>query len=248
VKFLVYLPLFVASMALSGEVAPHSAQPPLKKSLERMAADRSLSFNNRLRELGRFVRKRYLGRDWIEVERELQKEHLAIADVWEKQYLLFRNYIVSKSAVPAGQVPYDLEIHFAIRKLEKGGRDAGKVVTVEAVARLAPGKPLHDVRRGDMIPRGSAIEKALQAAEIVNDAAARPHVTNVEISYGVYQDRWREYRPYAFEVRVDLAKDSQDARWGMHILWVESRLDAPEAWDGKKQPGFQTSDTLGDIL
>jgi hypothetical protein len=239
----------LASSQVHGDDSKSKERPPIRVALQRIVDDKSLSFNRLLREAGFVVRNRYLGRDWVEVERELQVEHLPVTQAWQKQYLLFRHFRVQDKAINTRGAAYDLEIHFAVAKPDSQMRDAGKVVTADAVARLVIEKPYRDVLAGNLLPQGSGLEKALRSDEIRKVATTHPYVVSVEVSYGLYGDMWREFNPYCFEVCVGLAKKPVKGRGQMlRIVYVESRLDAPETFGGKKQANFEASDTLGDML
>jgi len=217
--------------------------------LERVARDEAVSFNRRLRECSILLNSRYVGHNWVDVEREIVHERLGMREKWEKDHLGFCHYLVRKAAFVTHGYACDLELHFAIGLAHHDTRYAGKVVLADGVARLKCDMPLKELLKREIAPKGSAVAKALQSDRIAEAARRYPFVVSVEASYGMYRDMWKQYNPYGFEVHIELAERAgKGAKRKQEIVFIESHLDAPEAADGAKEPGFVIGDTLGNVL
>ena len=87
----------------------------------------------------------------------------------------------------------------------------------------------------------------LEMPVLVRDARKYPVLEKLETEYEVLANRWLDYSPCGFYVRVSLSNRSiaPDESHSYSVL-VNSGLDPYQDWNGKPQPGeFHSQDTLG---
>lgn len=247
--FALSLSVFVATAGQSCVMLADAPKSSLTQAIRVLSRDRSVSFNAWLRESARLVKRQYLKRKWADVERELREEHIVSREAWKKQYVQFDYYSALKGLRRGNGYPFDLEYKFVVARPDDPKPYAGEIIGVHAVARLTPGQPLRDVLGKGMLPRDSAFAKALRSDQVQRSAEKYPYVATLEASYELHGNLWAKFRPYCFEVRVELAKAvGARAEKKVEFVSIESHLDAPEAADGSKQAEFHTSDTLGGSL
>jgi hypothetical protein len=211
------------------------------------------SYHSFLRDASLLMNPRFVGQPWDTAMSVLEKHQFPVVKSWENGAAIHRYFLLKKDAFQfSNGQSLDLYLLASAWNTDppKEPVRPGKLFAAHAALVAAVEVPYREMIAQERFPPGSVLDVVLRSDKVAGDGARWPLVKEVYVYYQYLFDRWVDYSPSGFEVRVEFAASLEKEIAGKTLSFkVPSGFDPLRSFDDKVEPsiGFTPQDTLGKI-